>query len=55
MGRRQKGKHMKRSRSWHHRFAGPDRALRSATKRLDAALAAWQRARTEPNKEGTSR
>lgn len=41
MGRRQKGKHMKRKRSWHHRLGGPDRAFRRAVRKLDRALAQW--------------
>lgn len=38
MTHRQKHKGKKRPRSWHHRLAGPDRALRKALRRLDAAL-----------------
>jgi hypothetical protein len=33
----QKGKHMKRKRSWHRRGAGPDRAFRAAMRRLKKA------------------
>ncbi|PFG17210.1 hypothetical protein ATK74_1773 [Propionicimonas paludicola] len=39
MTHRQKHKGKKRPRSWHHRWAGPDRALRAALRRLEAALA----------------
>lgn len=38
MGHRQKGKSMKRKRSWHRRGAGPDRAWARAVKRLDAVI-----------------
>ena len=38
---RQKGKHLKRPRSWHHRFNGPDRAFSAAIRRLDEALNTW--------------
>lgn len=44
MTHRQKHKGKKRPRSWHHRWAGPDRALRKALRLLDAAL---ERNRTE--------
>lgn len=37
MGHRQKGKGPKRKRSWHRRGAGPDRAFRSAMRRLERA------------------
>ncbi len=36
--KRQKPKGMKRPRSWHHRFAGPDIAFKRAVRVLDAAL-----------------
>ncbi len=41
MGHRQKGKHMKRLRSWHRRFDGPDKAFRRAVRKLDRAINAW--------------
>lgn len=37
MGSRQKGKSMKRKRSWHHRGAGPDWAFAHAVKKLTKA------------------
>ncbi|WIC90194.1 hypothetical protein SEA_VROOMVROOM_44 [Arthrobacter phage VroomVroom] len=37
MGHRQKGKGLKRKRSWHRRGYGPDRAFRSAMRRLERA------------------
>ena len=41
MGHRQKGKNLKRKRSWHHRFNGPDKAFRRAARKLDQAIAQW--------------
>lgn len=49
MGHRQKSKGMKRPRSWHRRFAGPDRALRKALRRIDRALADWEQNKEEHN------
>jgi len=37
MGHRQKGKSMKRKRSWHRRGAGPDNAFAAAMRRLAKA------------------
>lgn len=45
---RQKHKGMKRPRSWHRRYAGPDWAFLTATKKLDRAIQRSQREEDSP-------
>lgn len=44
---RQKHKGKKRPRSWHHRYNTPDRAFARAARKLDRAMNAWRKSRTD--------